>query len=115
MSHLWRRPGCGPVSGLHGFLCLSATGLAFQAATYLGFGAMVYGALPQTPGLPASLIGYKHRSSPPPPFPLPLSVHPNFKVKFWGSSRIPCSCYDRDLRGASSYQGLRAFKNMVCV
>ncbi|GFR45242.1 hypothetical protein Agub_g6346 [Astrephomene gubernaculifera] len=36
------RPGCAPVTGLHGFACLSVTGWLFSiAATYSGFALMV--------------------------------------------------------------------------
>lgn len=36
------RPGCGPVSGLHGILCLSVTGLVFSILfTYSGFILMI--------------------------------------------------------------------------
>ena len=38
------RPGCSPVSGLHGFWCLSVTGWTFQLCTWIGFALMVTGA-----------------------------------------------------------------------
>lgn len=42
-SHMYR-PDCGPVSGLHGFLCLSLTGWLFTIVfTYSGFGCMLAG------------------------------------------------------------------------
>jgi hypothetical protein len=38
------RPGCSPVSGLHGFWCLSVTGWIFQLCTWTGFALMITGA-----------------------------------------------------------------------
>ncbi len=38
------RPGCGPVRGLHGLLCLSLVGWLFTIVlTYAGFACMVAG------------------------------------------------------------------------
>ncbi len=45
------RPDCGPVSGLHGILCLSVTGLVFSILfTYSGFILMITGGRPDSTG-----------------------------------------------------------------
>lgn len=46
------RPGCSPVSGLHGFWCLSVTGWIFQLATWTGFALMISGIVWQADLIP---------------------------------------------------------------
>lgn len=53
------RPGCGPVSGLHGFLCLSATGAVFQTATYAGFALLLTGVFWQAELVPKLRAGWR--------------------------------------------------------
>jgi len=53
------RPGCGPVSGLHGFLCLSVTGVTFQACTYLGFALLLTGVFWQAELVPKLRAGWR--------------------------------------------------------